>query len=189
MAARVGARDTAGGQARTAMADFFQPPYFGTPDPDEMFGTAEGEVFYGEEGADNIFGEGGGDRIDGGDHNGTLLGGDGADTLVGGPGADTFIFRQDEVQGSTDTDTIVDWDPFDIDEKILLCGRIDLDAFVANDGDNRVWENQGGAQGGTAGVFQDSGQALGNADSKAGALGDLDADGDVLVPDDPAWIA
>ena len=63
MAARVGARDTAGGQGKTAIADFFQPPTIGTPDPDEMFGTNEGEVFKGFEGADTIFGERGGDQL------------------------------------------------------------------------------------------------------------------------------
>ncbi len=42
-------------------------------------------------------------------------------------------------------------------------GDGDLDAFVANyNQPNRVWLNQGGAQGGTAGSFTDSGQTLGN---------------------------
>ena len=43
-------------------------------------------------------------------------------------------------------------------------GDGDLDAFVANASQgNGVWINQGGAQNGTAGLFSDSGQSLGNA--------------------------
>lgn len=63
-----------------------------------------------------------------------------------------------------------------------LDGDTDLDAFVVNyneDG-NRVYLNQGGTQGGTAGVFSDSGQFLLSAnspgDSVAVALGDLNGD-------------
>ena len=57
------------------MADFFEPPYDGTPNPDEMFGTPNGEVFFGMGGADNIFGEGGGDKIYGGGDGDELFGG------------------------------------------------------------------------------------------------------------------
>ncbi len=61
-----------------------------------------------------------------------------------------------------------------------LDGDGDLDAFVANLGEaNRVWINQGGAQGGTPGTFTDSGQTLGNQTSYAVSLGDLDGDGDL----------
>ncbi len=61
-----------------------------------------------------------------------------------------------------------------------LDGDGDLDAFVANFGQpNRVWLNQGGVQGGTAGEFSDSGQALGSHGSVGVSLGDLDGDGDL----------
>ena len=57
----------------------------------------------------------------------------------------------------------------------------DLDAFVANANNlpNRVWVNEGGAQGGTAGSFSDSGQTLGNYNSQDLSLGDVDGDGDL----------
>jgi WD40 repeat protein len=63
-----------------------------------------------------------------------------------------------------------------------LDGDGDLDAFVVvAEGPGRVLFNQGGAQGGTAGSFVDSGQEL-SADSGFGfdlELGDVDGDGDL----------
>ncbi|UCF31502.1 MAG: VCBS repeat-containing protein [bacterium] len=47
-----------------------------------------------------------------------------------------------------------------------------VDVFVANDGANSVWLNDGG------GLFSDSGQELGSARSYGVALADLDGDGD-----------
>ncbi|MDY6992351.1 MAG: VCBS repeat-containing protein [Pseudomonadota bacterium] len=54
----------------------------------------------------------------------------------------------------------------------------DLDAFVANsryaiEAANKIWLNDG------TGVFVDSGQALGDSESKAISIGDLDNDGDL----------
>ena len=92
---------------------------------DTLLGGDGADTMAGDGGMDALDGGKGSDVLDGGGGNDFVAGGGGNDTLVGGQGADTFIFRQDEIQGSTDTDTIIDWDPFDIDEKILLCGQID----------------------------------------------------------------
>ena len=64
-----------------------------------------------------------------------------------------------------------------------LDGDNDLDVFVANsgsgaDGDDQVWINQGGVQGGTTGVFSNT-QTLNNGRSQVVVLGDLDGDTDV----------
>jgi hypothetical protein len=55
-----------------------------------------------------------------------------------------------------------------------LDGDGDLDAFSANGLGNRVWINQGGAQGGSAAVFQNSGGSPGLLTSHGVALADLD---------------
>lgn len=60
-------------------------------------------------------------------------------------------------------------------------GDGDIDAFVGNGNNqaNRLWLNQGGIQGGTQGVFADSGQALGNRNTTGVRIGDLDGDTDL----------
>jgi len=101
---------------------------------DYLNGGADNDTMLGDDGSDILVGEGGDDQLDGGDGldaldagagNDLLTGGKGNDDLTGGAGSDTFAFRQDEVQGNTDLDIITDWNPFDSNEKILLCGQID----------------------------------------------------------------
>jgi hypothetical protein len=53
----------------------------------------------------------------------------------------------------------------------------DLDAFVGNLGPDEVWFNAGGKQGGSPGIFVDSGQQLGSTKTVAVLLVDLDGDG------------
>ena len=65
-----------------------------------------------------------------------------------------------------------------------LDGDGDIDAWVANAGFNRVWINQGGAQGGRTGVFWFSGQLIGNSISEGVTLADVDGDGDL-----DAWVS
>ena len=68
-------------------------------------------------------------------------------------------------------------------------GDGDLDVFVANvkdtpnsgDGQNRIYVNQGGLQGGTLGEFANHPQALGNSHSVAAGMGDVNGDGRVDV--------
>lgn len=62
-----------------------------------------------------------------------------------------------------------------------LDGDGDADAFVSNSASeqNQVWINQGGEQGGTAGIYQNSGQPLSNLTQRGLALGDLDGDTDL----------
>ncbi|MCL4264758.1 MAG: VCBS repeat-containing protein [Anaerolineae bacterium] len=72
-----------------------------------------------------------------------------------------------------------------------LDGDTDLDLYIARfpdwddgcqcevGGEDTVWLNQGGVQGGTLGLFVDSGQRLGNDRSQQIILGDLDGDGDL----------
>jgi hypothetical protein len=101
---------------------------------DTMSGGDQNDTMLGGDGADSLLGESGQDQLDGGDGcdtldggtgNDLLAGGGGNDTLTGGDGSDTFVFRQDEIQGNTDMDVITDWNPYDSNEKILLCGQID----------------------------------------------------------------
>lgn len=78
-----------------------------------------------------------------------------------------------------------------------LDGDGDLDAFTVTSASapHLVWINQGGAQGGTQGVFLDSGQQLGSWPGSDVALGDVDGDADLdafvahdLVTPDRIWL-
>ena len=88
---------------------------------------------------------------------------------VGGSGVFT---DSGQTLGSSDTKVVALGD---------LGGDGDLDAFVANRGNdgqanaNRVWLNDG------SGNFIDSGQSLGTSFSRGMALGDVDGDGDLDV--------
>ncbi len=60
-----------------------------------------------------------------------------------------------------------------------LDGDGDLDALVGKAAGGMIWINQGGAQGGQAGVFAASDQHLGRKPIEAAFLSDLDSDGDL----------
>jgi hypothetical protein len=60
-----------------------------------------------------------------------------------------------------------------------LDGDGDLDALVGRAAGAVIWINQGGAQGGQAGVFGDSRRRLDRGPVETAFLADLDADGDV----------
>jgi hypothetical protein len=101
---------------------------------DTMLGGDGADAIAGDDGDDRLDGGKGTDGVDGGDGDDLIAGGGGNDTLRGGFGSDGFLFRQDEVQGATDIDVIVDWDvgedeegeeeEFD-EDVIILCGQID----------------------------------------------------------------
>jgi len=60
-----------------------------------------------------------------------------------------------------------------------LDGDVDLDALVATSSGVAIWINQGGALGGQAGVFADSGLRLGRGYIEEIFLADMDGDGDL----------
>ena len=60
-----------------------------------------------------------------------------------------------------------------------LDGDGDLDVLAATADGAAAWTNQGGAQGGQAGLFVASGQRLGREPSRTSSWSDLDSDGDL----------
>ena len=59
-----------------------------------------------------------------------------------------------------------------------LDGDGDLDAWIGNLNDDRIWVNQGGMQSGTEGIFQEGALTSANQ-TRDVSLGDLDGDGDL----------
>ncbi|MCB9937169.1 MAG: beta-propeller fold lactonase family protein [Planctomycetaceae bacterium] len=98
--------------------------------------------------------------------------------------ANLVLINQGGVQGGTPA-TFLHGQSFGDSESLDVAladvdGDGDLDAMFANrEQHNRLWLNQGGLQGGTAGMFVDSVQLLGDEFSVAVNFGDLDGDGDV----------
>jgi T1SS-143 domain-containing protein len=91
------------------------------------------DTIVGSSGNDIIYGLGGNDTLDGGAGNDTLIGGLGRDTLTGGSGTDTFVFAE---RGSTNYDTILDYDGVGDQDKLDLSGLLDnlnvTDANIAS---------------------------------------------------------
>ena len=111
------------------------------------------------------------------------LDGDGdLDAWAGNSGNDRIWVNQGGWQGGTEGVFLqgMSTSPEQTRDVILadLDGDGDLDSFLAKRAGNEVWINQGNAQGGTEGVFLDSGMRLGNAMSEGLAVGDVDGDGD-----------
>ena len=79
------------------------------------------------------------------------------------------------IDGGQSMGSVVSWSVVlgDVD------GDGDLDAYAGNDLSDQLWINQGGAQGGTEGVFFFSAQSLSDDTTRDVSLADLDADGDL----------
>jgi hypothetical protein len=111
-----------------------------------LTGTSGNDVLNGSAGADTISGLAGNDRIDGKE---------GADILIGGQGKDTFLFTT--ALGSTNVDTIKDFNPYDdvfnLSHEVfsaLDTGKLNKKEFVigseAEDGnDHIIYDNTHGA--------------------------------------------
>mgnify|MGYP002777008367 CR=1 FL=1 len=81
----------------------------GGSEDDTLDGSSGADVLAGDGGNDRLLGGSGNDRVQGGDGIDQLFGGSGLDTLFGGAGADRFYF--DSTPGSTNADSIADFDP------------------------------------------------------------------------------
>ncbi|CUH50881.1 calcium-binding protein [Shimia marina] len=75
---------------------------------DQLRGDSGDDLIEGGNGNDYLSGASGSDTLDGGSGNDRLYLGAGADQAAGGAGADRFIFRSDDLDGSTDI--ITDFD-------------------------------------------------------------------------------
>jgi Ca2+-binding RTX toxin-like protein len=72
---------------------------------DNLNGGSNNDVLNGDAGKDYLNGASGDDILNGGQGNDRLYLGAGSDTATGGEGSDRFVFRQDDLDGSTDTIT------------------------------------------------------------------------------------
>ncbi|MEM9475399.1 MAG: type I secretion protein [Pseudomonadota bacterium] len=120
---------------------------FGGAGDDYIKGGSGDDVMSGGEGKDRMTGYTGDDALDGGAGNDTLYLGAGADIATGGYGSDRFVFRFDDLDGSTDR--ITDFrhaggekDRLDMRALDLLSDGLSTDewiaAFVFKQDDNSV---------------------------------------------------
>lgn len=69
---------------------------------DRLTGDSGSDILQGGGGKDLLSGGSGNDTLDGGDSYDRLMLGSGADVAAGGAGSDRFVFRSDDIDGSTD---------------------------------------------------------------------------------------
>ena len=111
----------------------------GTSGDDTLVGTASDDKLVGGAGNDRLVSGAGNDTIAGGDDNDTIVGGAGDDVLQGdsstGPaGADRFEFFGTQIEGGSDSDTILD---FLKGDDILVLSSFGAGTFgTGADGDN-----------------------------------------------------
>lgn len=87
---------------------------------DTVYGGAGNDVLNGNAGHDILHGGDGNDEIFGGDGDDVLVSGTGIDELSGGDGSDTFVITRKSQSFTSSSDTIVDFDVNDPNEKIDL---------------------------------------------------------------------
>ncbi|MEL7203671.1 MAG: calcium-binding protein [Pseudomonadota bacterium] len=80
-----------------------QDQLFGGEGRDKLNGGRDDDLLEGGAGSDYLNGSSGDDTLDGGEGNDRLYMGSGDDIAFGGEGADRFVFRSEDVDGSTDT--------------------------------------------------------------------------------------
>ncbi|MEM8694122.1 MAG: type I secretion protein [Pseudomonadota bacterium] len=80
---------------------------------DKLNGGSGNDVLSGGSGKDMLNGSSGHDTLDGGDDKDRLYMGAGDDVATGGEGADRFIFRSEDLDGSTDTIKDFSFDEYD----------------------------------------------------------------------------
>ncbi|MDP1612335.1 MAG: calcium-binding protein, partial [Sulfuritalea sp.] len=87
-------------------------------DVEHAFGGDGNDILTGNAQSNRLSGGRGNDTLNGGDQMDMLDGGQGNDTLTGGAGYDYFVIRK----GANSVDTITDFSPGTVGEKILLVG-------------------------------------------------------------------
>jgi hypothetical protein len=126
-----------------------------TPDPVQSDLPTTTDTFVGNDDANSLRGSSGSNLIDGKGGDDKIWSKNGNDVLSGGPGEDTFIF--DTKPGSTNIDTILDFNPEDdtirLNDSVfaeLEQGKLSADNFVIGDGaqdsdDYVIYNNETGA--------------------------------------------
>lgn len=129
-----------------------QDTLIGGDDSDNLNGGSQNDVLAGAGGRDYLNGAAGDDTLDGGAGRDRIYLGAGDDVATGGAGSDRFIFRSEDIDGSTDLITdfsIEEGDLLDISRLNLDAGEADMQAwFAANahvvDGSDVYLELSGG---------------------------------------------
>ena len=146
---------------------------------DLIYGGNGADTIYGGGGNDLIEGESGGDYIRAGAGDDDIVGGAGADQMWGGLDADFFVYEAQTDSTSTEYDTIHDFHEIDSTPDVSQQDKIDLTAFLGDDGDSTthdddlVWNGTSGSA--ERGVWYETGggYTLIHADTDGNGIDDL----------------
>ncbi|PWI34190.1 hypothetical protein DI392_08365 [Vibrio albus] len=106
---------------------------YGQGGVDLIYGGLGNDSLYGGDATDVLRGGPGDDYLDGGAGNDYLIGGEGNDILVGGEGIDTFIWKAEDLDGSTDTIkdfSIADGDKIDLSDILSDMSDTEVDSYL-----------------------------------------------------------